>query len=176
MALWKCSGMDHREVFKPINDAITQSSTELAHVFGYGQPRWYGLALSDIALALQDGEGIEFADVSVTLGGEDDDFTVDIAILSTSLLIQVHGVRARERDERTTSVRDRATLTAIEITTGTSAFANGLAESWPGRVSLRLTYADDLTLTLPQSRSANREQHGRVSALVPALRRDLTRG
>nr|WP_146177677.1 hypothetical protein [Sphaerisporangium cinnabarinum] len=167
--------MDHREVFKPINDAIAQSSNELARVFGYGQPRWYGLALSDIALALQDGEEIEFADVGVSLGSEDDDFTVDIVILSSSLLIQVHGVSAGERDERTTTVRDRATLSALEITAGTSAFANGLAESWPGRVSLKLTYDDELTLTLPQSRSANREQHGRVSALVPALRRDLTR-
>lgn len=167
--------MDNREVFQPINDAISQSSTDLSHVFGYGQPKWYGLALSDIAVAIQDGEEIEFTDTNVTLGDTDDDFTVNIVLFTTNLLIRVKGTSSASRDERTTTVLDRGTLAALEINAGTSAFTTDFPNNWPGRLVLKLTYSGGLTLQLPASRSANRQQHERVSSLVPALRDDLTK-
>jgi hypothetical protein len=166
--------MDHRERFEPINDAILETSGELEYVFGgAAYPRWYGHALSDIALILGETGRVELASVRVELGDDDESHTVTIHVFSADIVIRVVGSSVNGSHSRTTTAWPRTDLRALQVSAGESALGNAWPNRWPGRVDLRLSYAGEITVELPGARSVPNRQRARIAEFVPSLRADL---
>lgn len=160
--------------FTPILDAIDESNKNLAYLFGHSHPQWFGLAVSDIALAIGDDEEILFTNTAITNGDSDSQHEVDIHVFTKDLLVHVHGVRSGTEDVRTTTVRHRRTLTHVGVAAGVSMNSRN---PWPGRVELRLTYEDGTVCVLPGGSGDvhSPDQNLRIRAFLPSLRGDLIR-
>jgi hypothetical protein len=162
--------MDRAEVFDKIIEAIHESNDDFGFQMGYSRPEWIGLAISDIVVAIGDAN-FRFVNTSVSPNSERPaESEIDIHIFTDDLLLHVHGVRSDVDDTRTTTVRSRKSLRELGVAAGAS-FDDG--RSWPGRLTVQLTYDDGTVVMLPGGRSTNRGQHERLAAFLPSLRADL---
>lgn len=177
LAHGSCHGrpMDHRDTFKHINDAIAEGNPELGRAFQGEYPTWFRYALSDIVIAIGEGTEIDFADASVTVGGDyDRDHEVRIHLFTELFLVTVEGSRAGSSEARTTTVRPRSTLRRLGVAAGAPALGDNWQDGWPGRVHVSLDYGEGSPLELPSSSLATRQQHERLVAFLPSLRADLS--
>ena len=167
--------MNHREEFQQINQAISDSSNDFP--WSYGQapfPTWYGFAVADIALLIGDGTAIAFMDSLVEPNGADEP-NVTIRVFTADLLVTVRTTSSTDGTTRQTSARSRRGMSAIQVTSGTSALSNAWPDDWPGAVRVSLEYDDGEKVTLPASDASTSAQHERLAAFLPSLRADLAR-
>lgn len=170
--------MDYKELAQEVGREVTSQSDLLRNIVAAestepGFAAWYGKALSEIVL-LANGEGVTLADVRVESEDLAAGYTAKLSVFTESLVILVKAEHGEAFDRHTTRALSRSRLASLEVSTGLSAFRDPWPESWPGSVSVRLDYGDDVVVDLPAATPAPRAQHAKVAALLPSLTKDLT--
>ena len=165
--------MDQREKSKPLMDAIVGASPDLRSIFHDGWAHWFSLALSDIAL-LTEGADVLFADTVVDRGDVDHAYSARTSVFTEHLIITVTADVRADGEHHTTSAHSRADLRSLEVAAEVGSLGSTWPSAWPGEVRVTLDYGDGRSLVLPGAQRVDREQYGRVVALLPSLRADLT--
>ncbi|MFE5293014.1 hypothetical protein ACFQ8T_12605 [Isoptericola sp. NPDC056618] len=162
------------ETLDSIRDAILDSGgEEIPYLEDGRMPPWFGHAVSDVALALDDA-GIRFTNVAITYSDGGNGYAVVIHLFTDDLLVTVSAGSDAGR-ARTTTVRPRCGLVSMEVQAGASALGPAAEHGqWPGAVALLLRYDDGAEVKLPGTvRSQPPSRYQEIYKLVESLRRDL---
>lgn len=141
-------------------------------------PDWFGLAISDLALTIEDPKSIEFID-GETIEGEyaHNPHKARILVFTKTLLIEIEGSRDDKKQEsRKTTIRSRDGLADLSIEAELSAFKEHSGRDvWPGPFTIDLSYSDGRAFRLPLGASGDYQYSERLTAFLPTLLDDLQR-
>lgn len=151
-----------------LNEAF-RSSPSMFRVGTGSHPIWYGLALTEILLLVDDGE-VEYATARLDEAKNSARLTALTANLVVDVLVTGIQGDAGDRDVRAVP---RGNLVAIGITAGETPFSQSAFSDWPGEVAITAHYKG---LSTPAEFPLERVPGaGRTEMeLLAGLRKDLT--
>ncbi|OCI32707.1 hypothetical protein [Oerskovia enterophila] len=177
--------MSVENLIRDLHERILLGESGVSDLLGGTEPvpGWYGYALSDLALVIDDAAKIEFVD-GATLGPGQESasaaHSARIVVFTTSLVVEIQGHQTDEGvGTHATTVRSRGGLVDAVVGAGRSATdhdVSGSRSPWPGHVRVELHYADGRTISLPlRSEARDFRYSERLRAYLPSLLNDLHR-
>lgn len=174
------ASLEEEQKFQAILKLLRRDASGLDVFLGSWLPEWFGKAVSELALVLDDDlETIAFVDGAALDEAQQHGagpHTVRILVFTKDEVVDVQGSVDPEKNEsHTTTVRSRAGLARLSVSADGSATDSDFEAqaAWPGHVAVRLDYADGTSFSLPLRKNMNFT--ARLREHLPELKADLHR-
>ena len=140
-----------RDRLKPVISHVHNDAGDLDYHSRLG---WFGVVLTDIALALGEDEIVHVD--SKWSGRPTEGLTVEFLVLTADSVISatITTTVDGEGPVHAATVSRRDALERLTITGGTSLTANDIGQSWPGWITVTLGWKDGSETKLPLTRTS----------------------
>lgn len=139
---------------------------------------WLHLAISDLALLLDEDAEIRYADIVINeYDGPLAPYDFSLLIFTDAHFLQVEG-RWDDPDtqDRVTTMKARPALASLSVRAEVPDNAELDITPWPGTITVSMEFSDGAKLTLPRDpNNATRSCRENLRTLIPSLRQDLER-